>query len=431
MNLGYTFYRALTAGVLATSFMPVWLANLMLPRSRLGLGERMGFFPRIPACSQDGRPRIWIHSASLGEVRVAESIIVCLQKLVPECRIILSTMTAHGRKLAQESFRDEIPVFYAPLDTVFTVRKSLSKIRPHVMVFLETEIWPIWLSEAHRCGIKTALINGRISVRSVQGYTRLRPFFRAVLKNIDAFSMILKEDAQRIIDMGADPARIVVNGNAKYDFLPGQDDPSIETGMRQTLNLQPSQPVFVAGSTREGEEEIVLEAYEHVVKRYPETVLAIAPRHVRRTPAIVSLVKARGFRHQLRTEIEGHGARRTAPVVVMNTWGELFRLYSVGTINFCGASLVPLGGQNPLEAAGWGKVVLYGPSMEDFMDAKELLESVEAGIEVSGADALAQKALWLLEHPEALATLGGRARQLVMRNQGAAEKHARVIAGLL
>ena len=150
MNLGYAFYRALTAGVLASSFMPVWLATRMLPRSRLGLGERMGFLPGIPPCPQDGKPRIWIHSASLGEVRVAESIIASLLKRVPDCRIIVSTMTAHGRKLAQESFRDEIPVVYAPLDTVFTVRKALSKIRPQVMVFLETEIWPIWLSEAHR-----------------------------------------------------------------------------------------------------------------------------------------------------------------------------------------------------------------------------------------------------------------------------------------
>ncbi len=431
MNLGYTFYRALTAGVLATSFVPLWLTTRMLPHCRLGLGERMGFLPPIPTGSQDGRPRVWIHSASLGEVRAAESIIAWLLKFAPECRITVSTMTAHGRKLARASFHREIPVVYAPLDTVFTVRKALSKIRPKVMVFLETEIWPIWLSEAHRCGVKTALINGRISVRSVQGYKKLRPFFRAVLKNIDAFSMISNEDARRIIDMGADPERIEVNGNAKVDSLAGHGDPAIETEMRQTLNLEPSQPVFVAGSTREGEEEIVLEAYENVVKRFPETVLVIAPRHVRRTPAIVSLLKARGLRHQLRTEIGGSKARRTAPVVVMNTWGELFRLYSVGTIIFCGASLVPLGGQNPLEAAAWGKVVFYGPSMEDFIDAKNLLESVDAGIEVSTAEALAQEAIWLLDHPETGANLGGRARELVKRSQGAAEKHARVIAGLL
>jgi 3-deoxy-D-manno-octulosonic-acid transferase len=299
------------------------------------------------------------------------------------------------------------------------------------VVFLETEIWPIWLCEAHRFGAKTALINGRISVRSVQAYTKLRPFFRAVLRNIDAFSMILNEDARRIIDMGADPRRIVVNGNAKVDSLAGRDDPSVEKEVRHALNLQPSQPVFIAGSTREGEEEIVLKAYEKVLRRFPDTLLIIAPRHVRRTPAIVSLLRDRGFRYQLRTDMEGPGARRTAPVVVINTWGELFRLYSVGTINFCGASLVPLGGQNPLEAAVWGKVVLYGPSMEDFKDAKRLLESVGAGIEISGAKSLTQKALWLLDHPEALATLGERARQLIKRNQGAALKHARVIEGLL
>jgi 3-deoxy-D-manno-octulosonic-acid transferase len=160
-------------------------------------------------------------------------------------------------------------------------------------------------------------------------------------------------------------------------------------------------------------------------------ILVIAPRHIERTSEIESLLEKRGFEYQRRSELDGHGTQRTKPVVIMNTFGELFKLYSVGTIVFCGASLVPLGGQNPLEAAVWGKAVFYGPSMEDFLDAKALLEEVGAGIPVSSPDMLAEKALWFLEHLDALRSSGERAREAVLKNQNAAEKHAKVIAKLI
>ena len=158
-----------------------------------------------PEVVQDflGHPKIWIQAVSLGEVKVAASIIGALRRVIPNCSLILSTTTEHGRKLAEETFGKEIPVVYAPLDFVGSVRKALSTVRPDVMVFLETEIWPAWLFEARRMGIKTALVNGRISLRSIQGYLRLRVFFREVLKNFDVCSMILEGDASRIEAMGA------------------------------------------------------------------------------------------------------------------------------------------------------------------------------------------------------------------------------------
>jgi 3-deoxy-D-manno-octulosonic-acid transferase len=231
--------------------------------------------------------------------------------------------------------------------------------------------------------------------------------------------------------MGGDRQKIEIHGNAKYDFLPRLVDPSMETEMRKTLNLHPAQPVFVAGSTRTGEEPIVLDVYERISEVFPDTVLVIAPRHIVRTPAIESLLRRRGFPYQLRTALDEDGVTRTAPVVVMNTFGELFRLYSVGTVIFCGASLVPRGGQNPLEPAAWGKVVLYGPSMDDFLDAKALLEKHGAGIEVSGTDAFTEKAMWVLKHPDLARSFGDRGRAEVLKNQGAGRSHAEVIARLL
>jgi 3-deoxy-D-manno-octulosonic-acid transferase len=231
--------------------------------------------------------------------------------------------------------------------------------------------------------------------------------------------------------MGADPHKIEINGNAKYDSLARIADPAVETQMRQSLSINASRRVFVAGSTRRGEEAMVLDAYEKILEQFADTVLIIAPRHVERTPVIGSLVQGRGFRYQLWSELDTGAAKRTAPVVIVNTFGKLFDMYSVGTIVFCGASLVPLGGHNPLEAAVWGKVVFYGPSMEDFMDAKELLEKVGAGIPVSSPEILAEKAIWFLTHPDTLKTYGARARKAVMRNHDAAGKHARVIQRLV
>ena len=318
-----------------------------------------------------------------------------------------------------------------PIDFIMAVRNALSIVRPDVMVFLETEIWPAWLMEAHRKGIQTALVNGRISVRSIRRYRRFRSFFREVLKNVAAFSMINREDADRIVEMGAEPQRVDVNGNAKYDLLVSKARPDLEGLVRKKLNLHASQPVFVAGSTREGEEEIVLDVYERIVKHFPDTVLIIAPRHVIRAPQIESLLKRRKVEYQLRTEIGEEGRLRTKPVILLNTFGELFELYSVGSVNYCGASLVPLGGQNPLEAAVWGKMVLYGPHMEDFQDARGLLENAGAGLEVTDAEAFAEKALWILSHPREAEDYGSRAREALVRNQGAAEKHVDVILRLL
>ena len=431
MNILYGAYTLLTGGLFLSCFPPFWIYTRLSGRYGENLKERLGHVSPKLLQTLSGSPRIWIHAVSLGEVKVTAPIIEALRRIMPGCSVIISTTTKHGRELARETFEEDIPIVYAPIDFIGSVRKALSRVHPDVLVFLETEIWPAWLTEARRMGIKTALVNGRISVRSIGGYLKFRSFFREVLRNVDAFSMISEEDGARIRSMGADQNKIEINGNAKYDFLASLADPTMETEMRQILNLEASHPVFVAGSTRSGEEAMVLDAYERIVGEFPDTVLIIAPRHIERTGEIASLFERRGLRYQLRSELDIGKAKRTEPAVIINTFGELFKLYSVGTVVFCGASLVPLGGQNPLEAAVWGKVVFYGPSMEDFLDAKALLEDVGAGVPVSSPEMLAEKAIWFLKNPDALKTYGDRAREAVIRNQNAAEKHARVIAGLV
>jgi 3-deoxy-D-manno-octulosonic-acid transferase len=430
MSLLYKAYATLSSGIFMAGLPPFWLYTRLTGRFRKGLKERLGLFPAKELRRLHPSRRIWIHAASLGEVRAARSIMNQLERLVPGCQVILSTNTDHGHDLAHELF-DTASVVYAPFDFFPSVRKALSAVNPDVMVFLETEIWPAWIAETNRRGIRCALINGRISPRSIGKYLRFRPLFRDVLKYVNAFSMITEEDAHRIVAMGADLKKVEINGNAKYDLFASQTDPAVETRLQKLLSLKPSQPVFVAGSTREGEEEILLEVYEKILKNFPETVLVIAPRHIMRTSQVENLVRQQGLRYQLWTDLVRPGVQRTAPVVIINTFGELFNIYSVGTINFCGASLVPLGGQNPLEPAVWGKMVFYGPSMEDFLDARKLLEKEGAGVEVKNPDAFVEKALFFLNHQDELKEGGRRARDALLRNQGASEKHARVLARLM
>ena len=427
----YGPYIILGSALFTFLFPAFWLYSRITGRYRRHLGERLGFVPHGAVRRLSKHPRIWIHAVSLGEVQVAASIIEALKRIMPGCSLIVSTVTEHGRDLAVKIFGEEIPVVYAPVDLIGSVRIALSRVRPHAVVFLETEIWPAWLFEAHRMGIKTALINGRISTRAIKRYLGLRPFFKEVLKYMDIFSMLTQEDAARITAMGGDPRKIEINGNAKYDLLRSNADPTIETEMRRLLNLEAFQRVFIAGSTRDGEESMVMDAYERIIERYPDTILIIAPRHIGRTPAIGDVIEARGHTYQVRTDLGKPDSKRTAQIVIINTFGDLFKVYSIGTVVFCGGSLVPLGGQNPLEPAVWGKTVFYGPSMENFGDATALLEAVGAGIRVSNPEILALKTIWFFGHPKELASAGARAREAVLRKQGAAEKHAQAIKRLL
>jgi 3-deoxy-D-manno-octulosonic-acid transferase len=427
----YGVYTLLGSGLFVSGFPAFYLYSRLAGRYGKDLKERLGFIPPELTEKLGGSPRIWLHAVSLGEVGAAAPIIKALKNLVPGCSVLVSTTTEHGRELARKAFDNQIPVVFSPIDFVGSVRKALVRVQPHILVFLETELWPAWIVEAHRMGIRTALINGRISVRSIGGYLKLRAFFREILKNVDAFSMITNEDAQRVKAMGAPSEKVQVCGNAKFDFLGNLPDRSIQKRMRQLLALNNTLPVLVAGSTREGEESLILDAYEAIVKTFPDTTLIIAPRHVERSQAVSALIAKRGLGYQFWSDVANGVAKRTERVIIINAFGQLRHIYSVGTIVFCGASLVPLGGQNPLEAAAWGKAVFYGPSMEDFLDAKDILEKVGAGIQVSNPASLADKACWFLRHPDKLASLGEKAKAAVMQNRDAAEKHAMVISRLV
>jgi 3-deoxy-D-manno-octulosonic-acid transferase len=431
MNIFYIAYILITTGIFLMAYPAIFLYSRLSGKYSHRINERMGLVPAKVVSSLKGSKRVWIHAASLGEVRVAEAVIDALKKTHPDISIIVSTMTEHGRRLAEEIFGGDIRVIYAPVDIIFFVRMALKRVQPHVLVFLEAEIWPSWISEARRMGIKIVMINGRISPRSLFRYMALKPFFKDILGKFDAFSMISDEDRRRIKTMGAEPARIEVNGNAKYDLLRGLADISIEREMRRIFNMENSSPVIIAGSTRTGEEAMVIDAYKKIINKYPDAVLFIAPRHIERAKDIADILDRNNLKYQLRSELKGFSGKRERQVMIVDSFGELSKLYSLATVVFCGGSLVPLGGQNPLEAAVWGKPVLYGPSMEDFLDARALLEGNSAGIEVSSQEMLAEKIIILLGNRDLAKGYGDRGRDSVLKNHKSAERHARVIADLL
>ena len=431
MNIVYKAYNFLLTGIFFIFSPPFWLYTRLTGRYRDGINQRLGFYPKSLVNRISGVPKIWLHAASVGEVSAAVAIIESLKRLVPHGAIILSTTTEHGQALARDKLRSKATCLYAPIDFLVSVRKALSTIRPDILVCLETEIWPNWLFEARRMGVRLALVNGRISVRSIKGYLKIRCLIREALRQVESFSMIREEDAQRLMMLGVPRKKIVVNGNAKYDLLLPMADMSIKGNIEKFYNLNGNVPVFVAGSTRGAEHEIVVDVYGKILETLPETLLIIAPRHLEKVRHIKDMVIRRGLSCQFKTDIDKPGGIRTASVVIMDTIGDLQSTYSIASVVFCGGSLEPLGGQNILEAAVWGKPVFYGPSMDDFLDAKALLDKTGGGIQVKDGRELAERALYYLTHPGEADAVGRLAKEAVMLNKGAADKHADVIYRLL
>ena len=431
MQLAYFAYRFFS-NVIFLFFLPLYIIySIITGRFGQRMRQRLGLYPPSVTAGIIGTPRIWLHAVSVGEVGAAVAIIEALTATIPDCAIVLSTTTTSGQNFACEKLPANVTCIYAPIDFIPSVRCALSAIRPDILVLLETEIWPNWLAESRRRGVHTALVNGRISVRSIRRYLKIRPLMQTVLAHIEVFSMISPSDAQRIQAIGAARDNVITSGNAKYDCLLQQVDDAQRQKLAGQLNLTENEPVFVAGSTRGREQQIVLDVYEKIRRDFPDTLLIIAPRHIGRGREVESLAGEKGFSCQYRTDLDMPGNTRTAPVIILDTIGELQTIYSIATVVFCGGSLVPLGGQNILEAAVWGKPVLYGPSMEDFQDAKELLDKTGGGIQVADGTELAEKVDYFFRHPEEARRIGRLARQAVQFHKGAARKHADALRDLL
>lgn len=426
LPLYYRFYNALLLLGFSIGFPLFCPYLLLIGRFRRGLSERLGFIkidnPVVPASS---RLRIWLHAASVGEVQTARALLPALKEQLPGAVFLISTMTEQGQAVAVSQVEKEIKCFLAPLDLPFVVKRVMRRVRPDIYICLETELWPNLLRQLKRTGTKVVLLNGRLSERSFRRYLWIKGFMREVLSSFHRVSVIQPLDAERFAALGLDRGKIVVNGNAKYDLSRPMNNHTIEK-YRLMLDLKPEQQVLIAGSTRGGEERLLLDAYQLLRRKLPELICILAPRHLERLPEIRTLLEKSGEGYSLLSGLQEKN--RDHPIILVDTMGELADLYAIGTYIFCGGSLVERGGHNIIEAAAWGKPVFYGPHMKDFADAKELLEAAGAGFEVSSPESLCAAIIDLAENTHAYTQAARQAEAAVITQQGSACRQAKLVA---
>jgi len=418
----YLLYSALL-GLALVATVPWWLVRMLTQgKYRAGLGERLG---RVPARLGSARGCIWVHAVSVGEVLAVSRLVAGLRARFRERRVLVSTTTATGQKLARERFGEE-NVFCYPADFGFAIRPYLRALQPSLIVLAESEFWPNFLRLARCSGARVAVVNARVSDRSLPRYLRLRALWRRVLRNVDLFLAQSEEDARRLTAIGAPEARVRVGGNLKFDV---QAPEALPAGEMLRRILAPATDVVVCGSTTESEEPVVLRAFGAVLEKHPLAMLILAPRKPERFDAVASLLVASGLKFWRRSQLAGTESL-IGGVLLLDSIGELAALYSLASVAFVGGSLVPSGGHNILEPAQFGVATLVGPHTENFRDIIGIFERAGA-VKVVGPEAFSGELLRLLDDASARRELGRRAAEVVRQQRGATERTLEELGKLL
>jgi 3-deoxy-D-manno-octulosonic-acid transferase len=394
---------------------------------REGLRERLGVIPDRLLVASDARPVIWIHAVSVGEVIAISGLVRELRTRAAGYRVIVSTTTRTGQTIARERFSVG-DVFYYPLDFGFAVRACLGALRPRLLVLAETEFWPRMLSECARSAVPVVVVNARISDRSYPRYMRLKAFWRPFF---GAFALVLAqsgEDMARLKAIGIPAERVRPGGNLKYDIR-ATSEAAVTAAIRTAL--LPAAKLLVCGSTLEGEERMLLDAWPELVAKQPELRMVLAPRHPERFEPVAHLLAQSGIPWLRRSE----WLLRPAPfpsssILLLDSIGELASVYSLATVAFVGGSLVPAGGHNPLEPAQFGVPILLGPHYRNFREIVDRLKTKDA-IEIVEPAGLAAGVLRLLDDRELASAIGGRAKEVFTAEAGATGRAVEALLALL
>jgi len=372
------------------------------------LKDRLGFL-KIPTLHRS----VWVHAVSVGEVKSVRKLVQKLRSAHADQPLVLSTITPAGQELAANTRDLADYVFYFPLDLPGAIRRTLDRVQPELVLIAETEIWPNFLRECRRRGIRVVMVNGRISDRSFPRYRMVRRWLKRVLNDYTLMGMQTQTDRERIESIGADGRKVEVFGNLKYDALDVQR--TLPPDLPATLSSMT--PLWIAASTMPGEDELILDAFSELRKRHRDLTLLIAPRHPDRFDAVERTIRSRGFTCTRRTRLE-----RGADVLLLDSVGELAFTFRHASVVFVGGSLVPRGGHNILEPAAFSNPIVFGPYMENFRDIRDLFIGAQAAIEVRNEAELAPAIDRLLTDTQRAAELGARARQVVEENTGATER---------
>jgi 3-deoxy-D-manno-octulosonic-acid transferase len=451
MRLIYSFLL----GIAFVAMLPYFIYQAIFNRKYVdSLRQRLGLLPDMPPDALNEklgsglRPAVWVHAVSVGETLAAKPLIAALRARFPQYRLIVSTTTATGQAVARSRLTEADWVCCFPFDWAFSVRRALDAIRPRAVILMESELWLNFLSECEAREVPVIVANGRVSDRSFARSLKFGFFVRRLYGLVTRFAMQSRLDAERAIELGAPADRVAVAGNLKFDIGDAHDSPKVvEAAKAFALD---SAPLVIAGSTTEGEEEIVIAAFEELRKEdafggafgkafgrdfgraFGRVRLLVAPRRPERFDAVARSLKSSRLRAARRSSPDGDC--EAADVILLDTVGELAALYRFASVVFVGGSLVPKGGHNILEPALYGKPIVVGPHMENFREiASEFLRR-GALLQLSGADPRALTAelrdalARLLGDKDYAETLGSNARRAVDENRGATARTVEIIA---
>lgn len=413
----YLLYSTLMAAGLLVS-LPYWIFQMKRRgKYRLGLRQRLG---SVPAKLQPpgSRCTIWVHAVSVGEVLAVSRLVDEMRRRWPAARVVVSTSTDTGQKLARTRFGAE-SVFYFPLDFAFAIRPYLQVLQPELVVIAETEFWPNFLRLSKRNGARLAVVNARISDRSWPGYRRLRWWLPGVISKVDLFLAQTYEDRKRLIDIGAPEDRVEVTGNLKFDVEP-PSPPPVMASLRKSFQESGAGPILVCGSTVDEEEErILLQAFQNILASHPRSVMILAPRHPERFPFVASLLESIGIRFWRRSLWSGEPV--SGGILLLDSIGELAPVYGLADIAFVGGSLVPKGGHNIIEPARYGVPIVVGSHYENFRDIIGLFQAHDA-VRIVGPAELPLVLMELISDEAERKTLGRRAAETWRSQTGATER---------
>jgi 3-deoxy-D-manno-octulosonic-acid transferase len=412
--LWYLFFPAIVGRLL-------W-RSLRLPAYRRRFRERLGY-----AMRSDGAAPVWVHAVSVGEAQAAVPLVRALRGRYPGIPVVMTTMTPTGAERVRQALGDTVKHSYVPYDLPGAVRRFLDRVRPRLIILVETELWPNLIHFAARRGVPVVLVNARLSARSAARYAWGGSLVRSMLKDLSAIACQTEPDVQRFVTLGVDPKVTCVMGNVKFDLKLAASLWEQAAVVRREWGV--SRPVWVAASTHEGEEDEVLTAAARVKETFPDCLLVLVPRHPERFGRVASLCRRRGYQVVLKSEKRPCSAETN--VFLGDSMGELPLFYAASDVAFVGGSLVPVGGHNVVEPAALGVPVLFGPHVFNFESICAMLLEAGVGTVVGDAAALAAAVITYLGDADLRHTAGERARALADANRGALEAVLKVLAPFL
>ena len=398
-----------------------------------GMRQRLG---SVPPLAESTDPTVWLHCVSVGETQAARPFVRELRKQLPNCRLVVSTVTVTGQKVARTAFNDDAAeVIYFPFDWSWSVRRSLRAINPDVVLMMETELWPHFLRCCRKRGVPVGIINGRISKKSYRGYTLVKFFVRRILKDISLAVMQTEADCERIRSLGMTKTQVAVGGNLKFDADPPKKSDALTAEIKNRFGLVENIPFILAASTHASEERIIVESFKLLRDRSAAMRLGVAPRHPERFAEVASLLERSGLGWARRSATP-QPQDLDAEAILFDSIGELTAIYPLATIVFMGGSLIKKGGHNVLEPAAAGVPVITGAHTDNFESIVRMLEERDAIVrlppytEPELTTALREAFELLVSSEERRSQLAADALELLERNRGAAARTLKLVSPL-